>query len=57
MHNDIKPDNILFDQKDNEKVYLIDFGLASRFQNEKGIHVNKEYYGMFSGNINFASLN
>jgi serine/threonine protein kinase len=35
-HNDLKPDNIVIGAEDRDKVYLIDFGLVSYFQNEAG---------------------
>lgn len=28
VHNDLKPENIVIGNKDPEKIYLIDFGLA-----------------------------
>ncbi len=33
MHRDLKPDNIMIDNKDN--IFLIDFGLASEIKNKK----------------------
>ena len=41
--------------KDSGVIYLIDFGTASRYLNDKGEHIEKEYIGRFQGNIEFAS--
>lgn len=57
MHNDLKLENILVGHKDPNRVYLIDFGLAQKFVDEKGKHVEKNYVRKFSGNFLFASLN
>lgn len=57
MHNDLKLENILVGHKDPNRVYLIDFGLAQKFVDENGKHVEKNYVRKFSGNFLFASLN
>jgi len=41
IHRDIKPDNFLMGSKDNDTVYLIDFGLAKRFKNKQCVHIKK----------------
>jgi len=41
VHNDIKLDNILVGFKDPSLLYLIDFGLSTRFINEDGSHTEK----------------
>ncbi len=57
MHNDIKMENILIGNKDNTRIYLIDFGLCKQFRTETGEHTKKIALGFFSGNYMFASLN
>ena len=57
VHNDIKMDNILIGKQDLNTVYLIDFGLSSCHNDDKGNHIKKEYLGKFSGNLLFASFN
>jgi serine/threonine protein kinase len=43
MHCDLKPDNIMIDNKDN--LYLIDFGLASEIKNKIGtFYIQTIYY-------------
>ena len=31
VHNDIKPENLVVGHQDSDRIYLIDFGLASRY--------------------------
>jgi casein kinase 1 len=57
IHNDIKLDNILVGAKDPSLIYLIDFGLASRYLDQDGNHIVKENLKKFSGNFVFASMN
>lgn len=57
VHNDLKLDNILIGYKDPQKIYLIDFGLACKYLDDNGNHVEKKYIEKFSGNFLFASLN
>ena len=43
MHCDLKPDNIMIDDKDN--IYLIDFGLASEIKNKiSNSYIQTIYY-------------
>ena len=57
IHNDLKLENILIGLKDPSKIYLIDFGLSCRYQDDYGLHAQKEFINKFSGNFMFASLN
>ena len=57
IHNDLKLENILIGLKDPSQIYLIDFGLSCRYQDDYGIHSTKEFINKFSGNFMFASLN
>lgn len=39
VHNDIKLENILVGHKESNLIHLIDFGLASPYQNTDGSHI------------------
>jgi serine/threonine protein kinase len=58
IHNDLKLDNILIGKTDPQVIYLIDFGFASKFRDQRTWehikHVNLSY---FTGNLAFASMN
>jgi serine/threonine protein kinase len=41
VHNDIKLDNLLVGFKDPSILYLIDFGLTTKYLNENGTHIEK----------------
>ena len=56
-HNDLKLDNILVGLSDPMIIYLIDFGIASKYLQADGSHIVKLMYKKFSGNFMFASLN
>ena len=47
VHCDIKPDNVMVTFED--KATLIDFGLAHRFQDQKGKHVPYQTINKFKG--------
>ena len=60
VHNDIKPENILIANDSNriDKIYLIDFGIATTFwdfsSNEHiKLHENKDQSGSFAGHFIF----
>ena len=57
IHNDIKLDNILVGFKDPSLLYLIDFGLSSKYRDKDGAHIEKKDLCSFEGNLLFASLN
>ena len=58
MHNDVKLENLLVGHTDTDRLYLIDFGLASHYLDEEtGEHIEKKNLRKFSGNFMFASLN
>ena len=42
---------------DSSLLYLIDFGLSTRFVDDQGVLVEKQQLGRFSGNFLFTSLN
>jgi serine/threonine protein kinase len=55
-HNDIKPENVCVGASDPSKIYLIDFGLSSTFQDNNGGHLPRVNTGRFSGNYIFAGM-
>ena len=64
VHNDIKPDNIMFNPQliDNQvhlrNIKLIDFGFATKYiESKTGSHIAKKELSEFRGNIEFSSLN
>jgi serine/threonine protein kinase len=62
IHCDLKPDNIMIgDFKENlenmNKIYLIDFGLASKFLDDNGNHIKFCQDIPFKGNLIFSSKN
>ena len=57
VHNDVKLENIVIGHQDTHCIYLIDFGLASRYMDEANQHVKRVRTGRFAGNFLFASIN
>lgn len=55
IHRDIKPDNFLFDTK-NEKIFIIDFGM-SRFYKKDNKHIPFERNHSIIGSKNYCSVN
>ena len=56
VHNDIKLQNIVIGHLDTDKVYLIDFGLATRYRTDYEQHVPKTKAKFFKGNVLFCSM-
>lgn len=57
LHRDIKPDNFLFGLgTDTNKLYLIDFGFAKRYE-YNGKHIEEKNINNIIGSQNFVSLN
>lgn len=58
IHRDIKPDNILSgSNNDNDKLFLIDFGLAKTYLNPRGEHIEMTYDNRLIGTREFVSVN
>ena len=57
IYRDIKPENFLFDQKDKDVLYLIDFGFSKKYKSSKsGKHVPPKNTGRFIGSLRYASI-
>ena len=57
VYRDIKPENFLFGRKDNDVLYLIDFGLCRKFKSSKtGRHIVPKSLGKFTGTSRYASV-
>ena len=58
IHRDIKPENFVMGSGSTSKnLFLIDFGLARRYQNNDGVHIEyKESKGLI-GTARYASIN
>ncbi len=54
LHNDVKTENVLIDK---EVVYLIDFGLATKYMGTDGNHVPEKSLSKFNGNFMFTAMN
>jgi serine/threonine protein kinase len=58
IHRDIKPDNLMICKHDNfNTIYLIDFGLAKMFIDDKGKHIPMEKGKNMTGTAKYVSLN
>jgi casein kinase 1/casein kinase 1 epsilon len=58
LHRDIKPDNFLIGlAKKQNKVYMIDFGLAKRYIGKDGKHIPYKENKNLTGTARYASIN
>ena len=60
LHMDLKPGNILLGGKETggeNKIYLIDYGLATSYLGPTGRHIPEIKCSLFRGNALFASYN
>ena len=57
VYRDVKPENFLFGKKDNDILYLIDFGLCRKYKSPKtGKHIIPKNLGKFTGTSRYASV-
>ncbi len=58
IHRDIKPDNFMIGKKDKNVIYIIDFGLSTKYISSKtNNHIKFTNIGKFTGTLRFASPN
>lgn len=58
IHRDVKPDNFMFGMKKNEnQLYVIDFGLAKKYKNIDGSHIPFKEHTPLTGTARYASVN
>lgn len=56
IHRDIKPDNFVIDNKNGEKIYCIDFGLAKKYVKKNDEHILFNKNNKFCGTARYASI-
>ena len=56
IHRDIKPDNFVMDNKDSQKLYCIDFGLAKKYVKKNDDHIDFKKGHKFCGTARYASI-
>lgn len=56
LHRDIKPDNFMLKER-NGNLYIIDFGLAKRYINREGNHIEEKKGKKMIGTVKYASIN
>ena len=58
IHRDIKPENFCVGKEDTDIIYLIDYGLATKFRDDKtGDHIKMDKKKYLTGTARYASLN
>ena len=58
LYRDIKPENFLIGKKDQDLIYIVDFGLCKRYISPKtGKHISEKITGKFNGTLIYSSPN
>lgn len=57
IYRDIKPENFIFDLDNLNKIYIIDFGLATTYIDSNNKHVEEDKKGHYTGTIRYSSIN
>lgn len=57
IHRDLKPDNFVYAQNNEQRIYCIDFGLAKRWTKKTGQHIDYKVFDRFCGTARYASSN
>jgi serine/threonine protein kinase len=57
IHRDIKPDNFTIGYKEKNKIFCIDFGLATRYLDRHSLHYSQKQNTKFVGTARYASIN
>jgi serine/threonine protein kinase len=58
LHRDIKPQNILLGRHNEDRIYLIDFGLSKKYLQADGSHIPFKYgTKRVVGNLRYCALN
>ena len=58
IYRDIKPENFLIGKKDQDIIYVVDFGLCKRYISPKtGKHIPEKITGKFNGTLIYSSPN
>ena len=55
LHLDIKPDNILINQRDSGQMCLIDYGISEKYVDDENKHREQKYHGKIFGNLVYMS--
>ena len=58
IYRDIKPENFLLGLKNQNMIYVVDFGMCKKYRSSKtGKHILPKINRTFSGTVRYASLN